>query len=162
MSEESIKEARDESKSIKRKVLRVVEEDVNLPIPIPIPTEPQVGDDVIKEGYIWWYRVKDSVFVTPNSSTSFVELHLDMNTSFVVNISERNDSEVNPLQFRILYKDLSGEQLAFSMTKVAVLKDAFAHGSKVRVYGQVTEYEITYMFPQTTNYNTLRAVDVIR
>lgn len=145
----------------------IVEVDAGLrrdPIPHRVP---QIGDQVSKEGYVWKFRIDEPLFCPENVKREYHQgvlidnYHLERKTFFVVTIREKLDTGKNSWEFRLTHKDRSGEKLAVTMSIIASIKDAFFHGKKVKITGELSEERI-YMPPGVSDpYRRILSVEIL-
>jgi len=125
-----------------------------------------VGDKIEKEGFVDLLRVNELGYSpeVPQDEFAYGNRILELRTYCLVRISSKVDASHAVEEFRILYADHKGEQLATSMAVLAALKDAFVHRKKVRVHGEVSQLEIHVMVRvfKSAIYYALQSVDLIR
>lgn len=138
-----------------------------------IPYEPpEIGDPVETEGYIDFLRIDEKGYSAGLDShytdaTSWANYWLELKTYCVVGISRDIDKSTNIKEYRGLYTDSKGEELAVSMAVIATLKDAFLNRSRVRLNGIRSELEVQLGIPgaaifTSDQYYNIKSVTLLR
>ncbi len=125
--------------------------------------ELDIGDMVTKEGYVWKFRIDEPDFPLLSYSEWAASV-LDRRTYFIVTIREKSESEEKAEEFRLLWQNQSGEELAASMALIATLKDAFLHKKRVKVHGRISEEIIggpaPFMEAPSDPFRALKSVEI--
>ncbi len=126
-----------------------------------------VGDIIEKKGFVDLLRLDEPGYApaVPQDQSAYANHILELRTYCLVQVSDKVDASSNVEEFRILYSDFKGEQLATSMAVVASLKDAFINRTKVYVHGEISQVEFNFyggMVLKSELYNALQSVDLIR
>lgn len=143
------------------------------PPPYPFP---EIGDTIEHEGYIDFLRIDEKGYTaghafnpaTAEGIETLGDYHLELETYCVIGLSEEVDKSTRVKEYRVLYSDPKGEELAVSMAVIAALKDAFINRSKVKLHGILSEFEIIrfiYVQPQSytsEKYNELNSITLLR
>ncbi len=139
---------------------------------IPTYESPEIGDPVETEGYIDFLRIDEKGYSAGLDTTSgfdptiWANYWLEFKTYCVVGISRDIDESTNIKEYRVLYTDPKGEELAVSMAVIATLKDAFLKRSRVRLNGIRSELETRLggMFQILTSdeYYNLKSATLLR